>query len=530
MSAPRADTPVSLSTSGYEDGLGRRTLVFDRESGTTLERLILRPELSAFETALKARAARFSAFRDDRLARVKGVSRDMFGRLVVDAEFIEGDRLCDIIDAAALGREETAPDVDVALGFLLEVLPALNALHTSAGCAHGAVGPGRIVLTPTGSLVLLDTLFGQALERLQFSRARLWAEFGLAMPAAAGPSRFDYAADVAQAAMTALTLVIGRPLAAGDYPAGRPRLLSEVVEIAQIRGGNAFATGFHAFLQRALPLSDLRRPFIGAQEAYNELKEIVATEIGAGSCRTALATFVGEMSRMVLTPEMPARAPAAPAVASAAPPPPAPVVREEKAPLATLAVPDDLLVPQVVLALDEPPPPVTVRVPASEPAAPSAPVAPATAAASIPPPAIAAAPATEAAVAAPVAPPPAPAGAVPAPEALPAAAATGTETPRKPEKASPRRKRERTARTRRDKLRSNHVPEVPPEPLVKPASAPEVIPFTPPAPAGPAVVPRMPVFTPKARAVKMWPNSWASTHRNTSRMKARAGNLSRASA
>jgi hypothetical protein len=64
MSEPSTLLPVSLSASGYEDGLGRRSLEIDRESGVMLERLHLRPEMGAFETFLRERVA-FSAVVDD---------------------------------------------------------------------------------------------------------------------------------------------------------------------------------------------------------------------------------------------------------------------------------------------------------------------------------------------------------------------------------------------------------------------------------------------------------------------------------
>ena len=48
------DSESSQSSSGYEDGLGRRVLAFDRETGEMLERLVLRPELSAFEDGAHA--------------------------------------------------------------------------------------------------------------------------------------------------------------------------------------------------------------------------------------------------------------------------------------------------------------------------------------------------------------------------------------------------------------------------------------------------------------------------------------------
>jgi len=187
MSAPPTDHPDTLSTSGYEDGLGRRTLVFDREYGVMLERLCLRPELSAFDQSLRARVSMLSAFEDERFARVRAVERDSdTGRLTVVSEFVAGCRLCDVLDSAP--HENAPPSVDVALGFLLEVLPALGSLHAT-GIVHGAVGPGRMVLTPLGQIVLMDGLFGAALDRLQFTPCRLWREFGIAMPVSAARHR-----------------------------------------------------------------------------------------------------------------------------------------------------------------------------------------------------------------------------------------------------------------------------------------------------------------------------------------------------
>ena len=75
----------------------------------------------------------------------------------------------------------------------------------------------------------------------RFTPQRLWKEFRLGMSADAGVARFDIAADVAQASLCAVSLVVGRSLRVDDYPAGLPALLMEVVEIAQIRGSASFA-------------------------------------------------------------------------------------------------------------------------------------------------------------------------------------------------------------------------------------------------------------------------------------------------
>src|SRR5262245_50417280 len=126
MSLPPSTAPATLSTSGYQDGLGRRVLVFDREFGGMLERLVLRPELAAFEKALRERLTRLTSLEDERFARVRAVERDAAtGALTVLSEFIEGYRLSELLEIAATEArdENAAPSVDVALGYLLELLP-----------------------------------------------------------------------------------------------------------------------------------------------------------------------------------------------------------------------------------------------------------------------------------------------------------------------------------------------------------------------------------------------------------------------
>ena len=297
MSAPPLELPPSHSTSGHHDGLGRRTLRFDREDGMILERLQLRPELWAFETPLRERLERAAAFEDERFARVRAIERDPAGGLTVVSEFVAGNRVCDLLEAASgLSAEEaTSLSVDAALGFLLEILPALAALHSVAGFSHGAVGPDRTVLTPTGQVVLLDSIFGHTLERLQFNRRRLWTELRIAAPAAAGPTRFDIAADLGQASLTAVMIVIGHLLNDNEYPDGLTAVVDEVVEIAQIRGSARFASGLHQFLERTLPIPG-RKPYATADEAAAELRQL-AREIGIDRCRAALVSFVDDMNR-----------------------------------------------------------------------------------------------------------------------------------------------------------------------------------------------------------------------------------------
>src|SRR5262245_36708816 len=266
MSAPSAGFPAlsaSTSSSGYRDGFGRRALAFDREDGTMLERLAVRAELSAFGRSLRDRLERIAAIDDERIAKPRSIERAGDGSLVVLSEYVPGTRLSELIDETA--RQGSVPGVEVALGFLLDILPALCGLHAGAGFAHGGVTAGRTVLTPAGQVVILDAIFGEALSRLRYSRNRLWAEFGIAMPPGRGPARFDAACDVSQAVLSAVMLMLGRPVAEHEHPDVIPSLLVEVVDVAQIRGGNEFAAGLQRFLQRSLPLPG-RRPYATADD------------------------------------------------------------------------------------------------------------------------------------------------------------------------------------------------------------------------------------------------------------------------
>src|SRR5688572_1838919 len=127
----------SISTTGYLDGLGRRSIRFDRELGVALECLHVRPELRAYEDALLAQACALAGVTDADVVRIRSLERE-HGRLVVISELPLGDRLLDILDARAGGA---APGIDAAFGFLLKILPSLARLH-GAGITHGAVAPG----------------------------------------------------------------------------------------------------------------------------------------------------------------------------------------------------------------------------------------------------------------------------------------------------------------------------------------------------------------------------------------------------
>jgi hypothetical protein len=298
MSAPTSELiSWSISSSGHVDGLGRRSLSFDHETGVILERVHVRPEVAIFEQVLQRRVEHLSTLEEPRIARPIRVERDEASReLVVLAEFVSGSRVSDLLDVST--EAGVLPGVDVALGYLLEALPALSSLHTAKRTTHGLIDPTRTVLTADGRMVLLDVAFGAAVAQLRFSPRRLWTDFGVCGSSPAGPVVFDTVCDLTQTSLVALMLVLGRNLGAHEYPDALPTLMMEVIEVAQIRGTADFAVGLQRILQRSLPLPG-RRPYGSAGEALLDVRQLVRREIGLDVCRQAVIDFVAQMDAAI---------------------------------------------------------------------------------------------------------------------------------------------------------------------------------------------------------------------------------------
>jgi hypothetical protein len=282
---------ASMTSSGFADGLGRRTLAFDREEGVMLERLALRPELGAFESMLRDRLDAVGGLEDERIAKPRSIERDLDGSLVVVSEFVPGSRLAELLDTAS--EMGTAPGVDAALGFLLDLLPALCGLHAGARFAHGSISPSRTVLTPAGQIVLLDAIYGGALAHLRYSRRKMWTEFAVATSPRLPAKRIHVETDLAQSALAAVMLVLGRPLANDEYPDKLAGVVREVSDVAQIRGSAEFASGLRSFLYRALQLHS-SDPYTSADDALFDVRDIAA-ELGVHVCRRALVDFIEQM-------------------------------------------------------------------------------------------------------------------------------------------------------------------------------------------------------------------------------------------
>ena len=363
----------SVSTAGYEDGLGRRSVRFNREVGGMLECLHLRPQFVVFEAALRARAEQLARLDDERFALVRGFEKDAGGLRVI-SDLVAGHRLIDVLETRS--DDGAVSGIDAAFGFLLQAMPAIAELHGNS-IVHGALAAGRIIITANSQVVLLDSIYGEAVDRLNLSPHVLWTTLGIMTPA--GTRGRD--TDVAQVALCALLVGAGRPLDQNANLATMAPLIREVTELAEIRAGSGFADGVRRFFNDTLPAAG-KRLTLSADDATAEVRRLL-THINEDESLSALAELVSY------------RPPTKPAVAVVAPviqvrpvaPPPrttpaaAPIIPDPPPPLPPR--PAVTLVPVIVetaAAVPVAPEPAVEELPPApvllQPAAPPVPVAP----------------------------------------------------------------------------------------------------------------------------------------------------------
>lgn len=303
-------TTVPLSNERPEaplfcDGLGERVVAADGATGELLQILRIRPALTAvpsFEFALRERAARLANFRHAYYARVRRIDRVQVPGpgLSIVSDHVEGTRLSDILRVAH--ERNLRLDINAALCLIRQLVPAVALLHENAReVAHGLIAPERLIVTPHARLVLVEHVLAAAIEQLQFSRERLWQELRIAMPPSAGVPRFDHRADVTGVGIVALSLVLGRPLAADEFPHKLAALLNEARERTALGEEQPLSAPLRDWMARALQL-DLRRAFGSAPEALAALEEIVADDSMYVAAPVALETFLSRYIAALLEP------------------------------------------------------------------------------------------------------------------------------------------------------------------------------------------------------------------------------------
>jgi hypothetical protein len=326
-------TPVSATASQPEaplftDGLGDRVVAVDAATGDLLQILRVRPQLLAvpsFEFALRERAARLANFRHAYYARVRRIDRHPSGLAIV-SDHVEGVRLSDMLRVAA--ERGLQLDLSAALCLLRQLVPSIALLHENArDVAHGLIAPERLIVTPRARVIVVEHILGSAVEQMQYNRERLWHELRAAVPPSAGAFRFDHRADITGVGLVALALVLGRPIADGEYPHRIAPLLNGARARAAGAADAPLPDALHNWIVRALQL-DVRQGFQSATEAQLALEDALADESGFVPAPVALETFLSRYSALMLEPALPKTPAAAPpppiAIATPAAPAPAP--------------------------------------------------------------------------------------------------------------------------------------------------------------------------------------------------------------
>jgi serine/threonine protein kinase len=354
-----SSTPVA-----FQDGLGQRRLSVS-VTNEPLELLALREELTAvssFEFALRDRVSRLSSFQSEHYGRVRGVER--VGKtgttLAIVSDHVQGVRLSDVL---AFAESRLMPiETNAALCLIRQLIHALALLHQKMpDVCHGAVGPERIVVTPQARLVLVEHVLGAALDQLHYTHEQYWKTLRIPLPRTGSGPQFDRRSDITQAGVTALALIIGRPIAEDDYPVRIAEMASGTWALSATGGIEPLPATLRDWLMRAIQL-DPRNPFPSALEAWAELDRVLHYSDPIGEV-AALKSFLTRYHARVAgesvkpagpapipTPAMrptvvhsataaPATPPSAPAAAqkpgpqAVAPPRPAPVAHVPSVPL-----------------------------------------------------------------------------------------------------------------------------------------------------------------------------------------------------
>ena len=301
--------PVDLPEPRFRDGLGVR---YVRTDGTDDPVEVLRPlwDVGAMQNAIRQRVGRLATFRQARFVPVRAaeVPRDDASTIEIVSDYVSGHRLSQYLEAARDGA--VTIETSTALYILRELLGALALLHESRGVTHGAVGPERILINPKGRVVVADYVLGPAIERLEFTRPRLWREFRVALPAGKGAAKLDDKADVVQVGITALALLLGRPIEIAQYPERIEELLAAINQGHRAAGRIPVPAVLIGWLKRAV-FKDPNAKFANVSEARLALEAAISKQEAASGGAAALKALAEAFGRHAAALEAKAAADAA---------------------------------------------------------------------------------------------------------------------------------------------------------------------------------------------------------------------------
>lgn len=294
----------------FADRLGER-LVVPQPSGALLEFLHFRPELSSapfFELAVKTRLKRLSNFRHAAYARATRLQRDAAhgNRLALVSAYAPGRRLADVMVLARRGKLQ--PKIAAVLSLTKQLMTGVALLHDYApDVFHGAIGPERLVVGPDGRLVITEYVLGEAVEQAitEWGTGALWRDYRLAAISDKSLTRFGRRLDLVQIGLVTLSLLVGRPLSARDFPDGLRDLIGNARETTGEGESVPAGPALTDWLTRMLYVdpSSAFRTLIEAQKAFGRMVE---EEPRYGVSSIAVESFFQQCEEAALLPLAPA--------------------------------------------------------------------------------------------------------------------------------------------------------------------------------------------------------------------------------
>jgi serine/threonine protein kinase len=349
----------------FEDGFGQRRIAVS-VANEPLEVLAFRDDLTSvwsFEFALRDRVNRLASFQSEHYARVRAVERLGKGgaTLALLSDHVPGTRLAEILSHA---ETKLIPiETNIALGLIRQLVSAVALLHKKAPeLCHGAIAPERVIITPTGRLVLAEYVLGSAIEQLHYPHEQYWKELRVAMPKNGTGPQFDRRTDIAQVGAVALALLVGRPIALDEYPSRIGEMTNGTWALSANGAMEPLPPPLREWLSRAMQL-DPRNPFPSALEAWAELDRVLHYSDPLAEV-AALETFLRRYHSLVGT--EPVKSPVATPAASVATRP-TPVARPAPIVAPASPVPESPVAPPPRPVTAAAPPPPAVDVPAPSP-------------------------------------------------------------------------------------------------------------------------------------------------------------------
>jgi hypothetical protein len=290
---------MSIYGKVFQDGFGTRSFSVDAVTSDPLEVLSFAPTLAAapgFGEAVGERVARLARVRHAMYARVRKIERPSADALLLYSDRVSGWRLSEVL--AVLERERWTLEISAVLALLRQLIPAVALFSRhQRDAAIGVIGPERLILTPQGRLVIAEYAIAPGLEKLQYSRERLWRDFRVAVPATSSPSRVPPSADVVGLGVVALSLLIGRPMRQDEYLVS----LGELVEsVRETSGGKArkLSGAFATWLAKALQFNE-HASLQSTQEAQVAFEEMLAKERSYVTTPGQLDRFLAKFESLV---------------------------------------------------------------------------------------------------------------------------------------------------------------------------------------------------------------------------------------